>query len=432
MIKPMNVVVAGAGIGGLAAAIRLARLGHAVTVLEQADAPAPVGSGFVLQPIGLTALADIGLAEPILSLGQPINRMIGRTAAGRVVLDAHYHVRGEAEQAGPYGLAVQRAALFDLLYQAALSAGVMIRHGAIVANVSHIDKPRVHLTSGEIIPGDLLVDALGLRSPLSREAARPLDYGAIWGLFDLPADAPFQANLLEQRYWRAHRMAGVLPVGITNTDPIRRAAYFWSIRCDQIDEWRNQSIEAWRRDALSLWPETAPLLNQVSSHDDMTVAVYRHRTHPRPVEGRIVHVGDSWHATSPQLGQGANMALLDAAALDMALRGAPHLDEALHDYVGRRRLHINIYQAASRLFTPFYQSNSRVLPLVRDHVAAPLSRTRLGATIISHLVAGHIGRPLQHAGLAPFDQVAAVINAGVHNNAGTGAKGGVPTSKAAS
>ncbi|MGB1213719.1 MAG: FAD-dependent oxidoreductase [Pikeienuella sp.] len=399
MIKPLNVIVAGAGIGGLAAAIQLARLGHAVTILEQAPAPAPVGSGFVLQPVGLAALADIGLADQILTLGHPISRMIGRTASGRVVLDAHYDVRPGAGQPGQFGLAVQRAALFELLHRAALGAGVVIRHNAIVASATHKPMPRVHLNNGEALECNLLIDALGLRSPLSGAPPRTLPYGAIWGLFDLPSDSPFQAELLEQRYERARRMAGVLPVGTSPTDATPRAAYFWSIRRDQIDAWHAAPIESWKHDALSLWPETAPLLAQVQSHKDMTVALYRHRTHAHPVEGRMIHLGDSWHATSPQLGQGANMALLDAAALGIALARAPHLDEALGDYRARRAAHIAIYQTASRMFTPFYQSDSRILPLIRDYIAAPLSRTAVGRKLISQLVAGKIGRPLMHVGL---------------------------------
>ncbi|MEO1611433.1 MAG: FAD-dependent monooxygenase, partial [Pseudomonadota bacterium] len=158
-------------------------------------------------------------------------------------------------------------------------------------------------------------------------------------------------------------------------------------------------IEDWKAEALSLWPETAPLLDQIGAHDDLTEARYLHRTLAVPVTDRIVHLGDSWHATSPQLGQGANMALLDAAALAGAMREAPYLEEGLRDYVHRRRAHVAIYQLASRLFTPVYQSDSRALPALRDRVMGPLSDRWPLNRIISALVAGTIARPLVQVGL---------------------------------
>jgi 2-polyprenyl-6-methoxyphenol hydroxylase-like FAD-dependent oxidoreductase len=59
----LDVAIAGAGIGGLALAILLARAGCRVVVYDQMDAPRPVGSGFVLQPTGAAVLAKMGLLE---------------------------------------------------------------------------------------------------------------------------------------------------------------------------------------------------------------------------------------------------------------------------------------------------------------------------------------------------------------------------------
>ncbi len=84
-----------------------------------------------------------------------------------------------------------------------------------------------------------------------------------------------------------------------------------------------------------------------------------------------MHIGDSAHATSPQLGQGANMALLDALALTVALRDATDLPHAMQRYATMRRWHVRLFQWSSAVFTPFYQSDSRLLPLLRDHLLAP-------------------------------------------------------------
>lgn len=86
--------------------------------------------------------------------------------------------------------------------------------------------------------------------------------------------------------------------------------------------------------------------------DQLTFARYAHRTLPTPAEAGIIHIGDAWHSASPQLGQGANMALLDAYALALALRGSPDVAAALGKAIAMRRRHVHLYQALTALFTP--------------------------------------------------------------------------------
>jgi salicylate hydroxylase len=104
-------------------------------------------------------------------------------------------------------------------------------------------------------------------------------------------------------------------------------------------------------------------------------------------------VGDSWHCASPQLGQGANMALLDAFALARALGRQSNLDAALGEYKRMRLMHIWLYQAASFLFTPAYQSDSAAFAWFRDWIMSPLSR--MAPRALAALVAGEIGAPLR-------------------------------------
>lgn len=103
-MRELNVGVVGAGIGGLTAAALLADRGDRVTIFDRFDAPAPVGSGLVVQPTGRAVLAMVGALDRALSLGCLIGRMHG-TDTGRPVLDVSY---GAAED---HGLAIHRAAL---------------------------------------------------------------------------------------------------------------------------------------------------------------------------------------------------------------------------------------------------------------------------------------------------------------------------------
>ena len=118
-----DIAIAGAGPAGLAAALYLGRGGHRVTIFERFEAAAPVGSGLILQPTGLTVLDDLGLLADIIALGSRIDRLHGADAtSGRTVLDVRY----DAQKGGRFGLAVHRAALFGVLLRAVLSAGIAI------------------------------------------------------------------------------------------------------------------------------------------------------------------------------------------------------------------------------------------------------------------------------------------------------------------
>ncbi|MGB3313942.1 MAG: FAD-dependent monooxygenase, partial [Albidovulum sp.] len=106
----------------------------------------------------------------------------------------------------------------------------------------------------------------------------------------------------------------------------------------------------------------------------------------------IVHIGDAAPRASPPRGQGANMAVRDALALSVAL--ASDADNPLAAYAAMRRWHVRIYQAMSRAFTPQYQSDSRVLPLLRDHLLVPVSRMPPMPAFLSRLVGGDFLPPL--------------------------------------
>jgi len=388
MTKRYDIAIAGCGVAGLASATLLRRQGARVVIFDRLQTPQPLGSGLILQPVGLHVLDEIGVGDAMRALGAPIARLYGRTTPSqRVVLDVRYRALGEN---APLGLAVHRGALFHLLHEAAIAAGAEFETGREIVGVSD---GRLRFADGESAKFDLVIDALGTRSPLSKAPAEPLPFGALWASLDWVG--PFDDAALEQRYEQARKMVGVLPIGRLPGRAQKQTAFFWSLRHADRDAWLKRDIEAWKADVLALWPETAPLLQQIQSHEDLVFAVYAHRTLRDPVSRACVHVGDSWHCTSPQLGQGANMALLDALALARALETQSDLAVALGEYARMRVWHIRLYQLASWLFTPAYQSDSAALAWFRDHVMAPLARTTPAPAVLAALVAGQIGSPLR-------------------------------------
>ena len=156
-------------------------------------------------------------------------------------------------------------------------------------------------------------------------------------------------------------MVGVLPIGKLSASGRNQAAFFWSLKHEHRGAWASGDLENWKAQVLALWPQTEPLLAQIRDRQDLVFASYAHRTLREPVSRHAAHVGDSWHCTSPQLGQGANMALLDALALATAFSRQSNLEAAFGEYARLRLWHIRLYQAASYLFTPAYQSDSAAI-----------------------------------------------------------------------
>lgn len=396
-MQGLEIAVAGCGPAGLAAALLLARDGHRVRLFEQFEAPKPLGSGLMIQPTGLAVLKALGLDGELLAAGARVERLFGLAMpSGRTVLDVRY----DWLKGGHFGVGVHRAALFDILHRAAVAAGIVIETGrAVTGSEAESGGRRLLLGKRRSERFDLVVDCLGVSSPLPPPCGRALAYGALWASLDWPDGAGFDGAALEQRYVRASRMAGVLPIGLRPGNAAPQAAFFWSLRADRYDAWRGAGLEAWKDEVRALWPATAPLLDQIAAPEQLTFARYAHRTLSWPADRALIHLGDSWHSTSPQLGQGANMALLDAWALAKALREAKSLPEALAGAARLRRSHVFLFQLASWLFTPVYQSDSRLLPLLRDRIVGPLATFWPTTAIQAAMVTGLLGGPLRRLGL---------------------------------
>lgn len=405
-MRALDVAIIGAGPAGLASALYLKRAGHRPVIFERFDKAAPVGSGLMLQPTGLTVLADLGLYDAIMGLGRRIERLHGLDAkSGRVVLDARY----DAQDKGRFGLAVNRHALFSVLFDAVAREGIEIRTGSAVTDIEPAGNSSRVIGDNGVALGcfDLVADTSGARSRLRRHAFHPaepkaLPFGALWATLDWPEQG-FEPHALTQRYDRASVMIGVLPTGRMEPGSADRMAFFWSIKPQDFAAVKSAGLDVWKQRVRGYWPECAVFLDQIDSFEGTTLATYGHHTLKVPAGRGIAFVGDSAHSASPQLGQGANMALLDARALGHAVACHKDVGEALQAYARSRRRHVALFQAMSALFTPFYQSDSATLAWTRDRIVAPLSRLPMAQKLLASMVSGTLGDPFTPIGLAEKD-----------------------------
>ena len=353
----MRIAVVGCGTAGAAAALFLARAGHELTVYERVPDPGPVGAGITLQPTGQAVLARLGLLAPVLERGARIDRLICRTLRGKTVVDLRY---GDVDPE-IFGLGLHRGVLFETLFHAVRAEpGITLECGREVRAFA------------ELAGFDLVVVADGSVSELHDDTAiphtvKPYPWGALW----------FVAADPERRYTGelfqvvdgARHMCGLLPTGTGpgTTGPV--VSLFWSLRADRVAAWRAAGLDAWKADVLRFDPRAASVLDQITDVSQVLFTQYRDVTMRRWHDPGVVFLGDAAHATSPQLGQGANLALWDAMVLaDVLAAGAP-----VSEYTRLRRRHLAYYQFATRALTPFFQGDSRLLGWLRDLVF-PMSR----------------------------------------------------------
>ena len=373
--------------------------GHWVTLFERFEKAAPLGSGLMLQPSGMAVLDAMGLAHDTALRGARIDALFGKEANGRIALDAPYAKLGDGTA---FGIGIHRASLFGVLHERVRAAGITIRTGHEVRDTK-LESGRRRLVfadgshSGRF---DLAVDASGWASRIEfGEQHGLLPFGALWATIPVQPGDSHATNLLEQRYRRAAQMAGVLPIGVRGAGLPQEVAFFWSLRREEHARWCATPLAEWKAEVLRLWPEIGFLLDRITSHEGLTFARYAHRSANRPYREALVRIGDAWHSASPQLGQGANMALLDAWALAAGLRAGSTVREGLRLSAGLRRDHVHLYQAVTYAFTPLFQSDAAVWPWVRDRIVAPFSRVGPVARLQAQLMSGLFGFPLPMLGL---------------------------------
>ncbi|MEU3690442.1 FAD-dependent oxidoreductase [Streptomyces narbonensis] len=306
-----RVVVVGAGIGGLTAAVALHRRGWHVTVCERAPEPPVTGAGIGLAPNALRALHAIGV---------DVTRVTGSAVPGAMGVrrsDGRWLVRvATADLAARYGtppIAVPRPAL-NVALAAALPAGAL-RYGSTVTAVDDAGgRPVARTEDGPDRPADLVVAADGIHSPLRRAyfsghpGLRYVGETAWRALVEAP-DLGIQA--MSETWGRGERF------GVT---PLSDGRFYLYATAAVPEGGRSADARAELRRRFGSWHHPIPALldrvDRLASAD-----VLRHDLHelaaplPRLHHGRIAWLGDAAHAMTPNLGQGGCQAIEDAVVL---------------------------------------------------------------------------------------------------------------------
>jgi 2-polyprenyl-6-methoxyphenol hydroxylase-like FAD-dependent oxidoreductase len=331
LTRPRQVVIVGAGVGGLCAAIALRRSGLEVVVLEQATELREVGAGVLLWPNAMRVLRRLEVGAAIEDAG---------AAAANAALRSP---RGASLGAGPTEkvaagvdapTVVVHRGLLQTILLAALDQHVLRLGARCVGVAQDAQGVTVSLADGSTEHGDLVVGADGLRSQVRTVLVgdgppRYSGYTA-WRAV-VPLDRPLADRLRPGESWGSGCLFGVAMLGGSQ-------AYWWaSVRTGEGPGGSPAEEKAAVERRFELWHEPIPELIDAT----LEQAIVRTCQYDRPPlsrwsAGRVGLLGDAAHPIVASLGQGACQAIEDAAALGDAVDAGSDATSALRAYGARR------------------------------------------------------------------------------------------------
>lgn len=357
VLSGLNIIVCGAATGGCAAALMLARAGADVTLLERVAEPRAIGAGIAIAENGLAVLESLGLREE-LAVARAVTDVRIVDAAGRTLLAP----RGNP----PRVVMLRRATLQGMLLDAVSSESrIERRFGTEVLRVTPGGDVAARTETGEFtIRGDLVIGADGVHSRV-REGG---DFGArVRG-----TGIRYVRMLLESDV--ATGTEAWTPAGLFGAFAVDGGTYaFASCGTRALGAALDAGdLTAFRTAWSRAYPASGRVLAGLRTFDELlqneVIRVDCARWH----NGRLMLLGDAAHAMAPNLGQGANSALVDSAVLLDELRRHDSLANGLAAYERRRRKAVRRVSDASSRLGRLAEVTHPVPRVMRDRLLLPV------------------------------------------------------------
>ncbi len=340
MIKTAN--IAGAGLGGLTAAIALARRGVRVQIYEQSPVLGAVGAGIQLSPNAVKVLRALEIEPSLRPFAfEPENAVIRNGATGAKYVSLPLKGAAEQKYGAPY-LHIHRADLHRVLVEHAEDLGVSI---ALNQRMTGYNEAGFH----GVATADIAIAADGVKSPHAmqmneNQPARFTGQVAWRGVIDA-AQLPPNTIPSDATVWTGSDQHIV-------TYYLRAGSLVNFVAVEERTDWQDASwttagdVTELRRVFSGWHPRIETLLRAVS---DVNIwALYDKPELTRWSDGLVVLLGDSCHPTLPFLAQGAAMAMEDAFVLSDCLAQASDPQAAFRSYEAARKPRTTLLQQKAR------------------------------------------------------------------------------------
>ncbi len=337
----ISTLIIGGGIGGLSLARELALRNLPVTVLEKAPRIVPVGAGIIMNPNAMGVLERNGLAAGLRANAWPYLARDTCDRHGRLLARRDYRPLYDAGKLA-MGALVHRAHLLDVLFRG-VPEGV-VRFGSAVQKIE-ISPEGIQATTenAQHFEADVLVGADGIHSPVRRQlfgevVPRYMGYRSHRMVVDNNAGVQDFTELLGQG-----RRIGLVPIS-------RERIYIWTTFNSPRDPAPVlASADAFRTMFRQFTdPRVVRLFSQIRSPDEIITTEVEEFSQEPWGRGRAVLLGDSVHAMTPNIGQGAGMAMEDAAVLAEELASGTDVEVSLGNYARRRKPRVETIVRVSR------------------------------------------------------------------------------------
>lgn len=332
----MDVIILGAGVGGVTSAIALSRKGYKVRIFDRTETSSQIGAGVVLWPNASFVLQELGVLDKIaLVSGQP-TRMQRFDQYGDEL--GYLDICLLNQHMGLPSYSILRRDLQEILLSELSRLGVEVeyQHTAIEILSAANGKARVRFNNGLELQPDLIIGADGRMRSVARkyvhEDNTPIYQGFINWIGVLESSQAMFSDPYVSDYWGVGERFGIVPIN-------PHKCYWAGGKASEHIEVSTDSAKDELMAIFKTWPEPITQIIQNSDTQSMNkIHVHDHDPIDTWHRDTVILIGDSAHAPLPTSGQGACQAMEDAWHLGNALDTFPQdLNQALTHFTQLRR-----------------------------------------------------------------------------------------------